>query len=258
MAEENGTRPPIAVEGADGVLSSILGTLLQAFQCARDVEEDCWDFAVGLASLGTPPGVAETMLRWLAARGYVEHRLETTLPSDKSRSFRSSGRFGFADTSRFVLTTSGATFARVVLADQGKLAENGRPAAPHATCPRVNDRPASSSGTRSDGSAGVEGDAQNDTPFWDPLRREFRVGNQVVKRFKLPSANQETLLMAFQEEGWPPRIDDPLPPRPNQDSKMRLHNAIKGLNRHQKCRLVRFMGDGTGEGVLWERAAPED
>ena len=58
--------------------------------------------------------------------------------------------------------------------------------------------------------------------------------------------------MAFEEESWPPRIDDPLPPSPNIDSKKRLHDTIKSLNRHQKQRCIRFMGDGRGTGVRWE------
>jgi hypothetical protein len=40
----------------------------------------------------------------------------------------------------------------------------------------------------------------------------------VVKEFKLPAPNQETILTAFQEEGWPPRIDDPLPPVPQAET----------------------------------------
>ena len=78
------------------------------------------------------------------------------------------------------------------------------------------------------------------------------MGDVLVKQFKLPSPNQETVLMAFQEEGWPPRIDDPLPPHPELDPKRRLHDTIKCLNHNQQNRLIQFHGDGTGEGVLWE------
>jgi hypothetical protein len=31
-----------------------------------------------------------------------------------------------------------------------------------------------------------------------------------------------------------------------------LHDTIKALNRKQKVCLVRFMGDGSGEGIRWE------
>jgi hypothetical protein len=74
----------------------------------------------------------------------------------------------------------------------------------------------------------------------------------VVKQFKSPAMNQETILTAFEEENWPPRIDDPLPPEPDLDPKRRLHATINSLNGRQKNPLIRFVGDGTGEGVRWE------
>jgi hypothetical protein len=58
--------------------------------------------------------------------------------------------------------------------------------------------------------------------------------------------------MAFEEEGWPPRIDDPLPPSPEIDAKSRLRYTIKSLNKRQKKQLIHFMGDGSGEGIMWE------
>ncbi len=93
------------------------------------------------------------------------------------------------------------------------------------------------------------------TPHWNAERHELKVNRQLVKRFRWPACNQETVLMAFEEEGWPDRIDDPLPPQPEQDSKRRLHDTIKCLNRNQINQALRFHGDGTGEGVLWELVA---
>jgi hypothetical protein len=97
-----------------------------------------------------------------------------------------------------------------------------------------------------------DGDDATQRPKWDQQRRQLRVGAGVVKEFKLPSPNQETVLMAFEEEGWPPRIDDPLSPLPHLDPRRRLHDTIKALNRKQKRDLIRFMGDGSGEGIRWE------
>src|SRR5262249_32097843 len=57
-------------------------------------------------------------------------------------------------------------------------------------------------------------------------------------------------------EGWPPRIDDPLPPQRERDPKQHLHMTIQNLNRHHKHRLIRFAGDGNGRGVRWEFHAP--
>ena len=78
------------------------------------------------------------------------------------------------------------------------------------------------------------------------------LGSQIVKRFTRPSPNQEKILATFEEEGWPERIDDPLPQANGIDPKRRLHDSIKWLNRNQATRLLKFSGDGSGEGVRWQ------
>jgi hypothetical protein len=89
-------------------------------------------------------------------------------------------------------------------------------------------------------------------PHWDRDGRVLSVDGRTVKRFRVPSRNQEAVLAAFEEEGWPPRIDDPLPFRAGLDAKYRLHFTIRRLNHGGKEQLIRFFGDGTGEGVCWE------
>jgi len=91
-----------------------------------------------------------------------------------------------------------------------------------------------------------------EVPCWDSVRRQLVFQSAIVKCFRWPAANQETVLAAFEEDRWPPRIDDPLPPQPGQSTKRRLSDTIKCLNRHQSSHLLRFHGDGTGEGVLWQ------
>lgn len=98
------------------------------------------------------------------------------------------------------------------------------------------------------------GDDLMAAPCWDPQLRELRVGHVLVKRFRQPSTNQERILLAFEEEGWPPRIDDPLPPDPQHDTKQRLRTTLKSLNRNEQHGLIRFHSDGTGQGVLWDLA----
>ena len=92
-------------------------------------------------------------------------------------------------------------------------------------------------------------------PRWDPARRELWLGDFLIKRFRQPSPNQERILAVFQEEGWPPSIDDPLPYQADQDSKRRLHDTIHNLNRCQRNCLIHFSGDGTGERILWRLLA---
>jgi len=89
-------------------------------------------------------------------------------------------------------------------------------------------------------------------PRWNAGARILRFKGTVVKRFTKPANNQEHVLMAFEEEGWPEHIDDPIPPHGDIDPKRCLHGTIARLNQHQERRLIRFSGDGRGEGVRWE------
>jgi hypothetical protein len=157
-------------------------------------------------------GLSASDLRWLACKGYVAHAAETTRPGKDRRSFHHNGLLTLADRSCFVLTEAGAA---VVTADRPTLAT--------AT-----------------------------VPHWDGDRRELWVGHALVKRFRVPAENQELVLASFEEEGWPARIDDPLPPQSDLNPKRRLAEAINRLNHNQKTRLLRFHGDGSGRGVCWE------
>ena len=68
----------------------------------------------------------------------------------------------------------------------------------------------------------------------------------------MPAMNQEIVLAVFEEEGWPPRIDDPLPWKSDIDPQRRLHDTINSLNRRQRQRLVHFSADGLAQGIRWE------
>lgn len=59
-------------------------------------------------------------------------------------------------------------------------------------------------------------------------------------------------LEAFQLEGWPEWIADPLP-RGEVDALERLYNTVKRLNRHF-ADLVHFSCDGHGAGIRWRAA----
>jgi hypothetical protein len=93
-------------------------------------------------------------------------------------------------------------------------------------------------------------------PVWDARRRELRWDGKLVKRFRTPASCQECILAAFEEDGWPPQIDDPLPPGGTQTPQDRLHDAVRALNGHQLDARIHFFRDGTGQGICWEPAAP--
>jgi hypothetical protein len=88
-------------------------------------------------------------------------------------------------------------------------------------------------------------------PHWDGEKRLLLWQERIVKCFRVPAANQELILAALEEEGWPDSIDDPLPVAHAINPKIRLHDTIKGLNRNQTHGLLRFVGDGTGRRVGW-------
>jgi hypothetical protein len=101
-------------------------------------------------------------------------------------------------------------------------------------------------------------------PRYHRQGRAFVWGRHVLKRFRQPSRNQERVLLAAEELGWPAWFDDPLPPGRGRNPKVRLHDTIKCLNRHQRPPVIRFLGDGSGRRVGWElrysspRASPAD
>jgi hypothetical protein len=62
-----------------------------------------------------------------------------------------------------------------------------------------------------------------------------------------PKSNIVQILAAFEEEKWPRRIDDPL-------SQGKLRESIRSLNTGIADSTIRFVADGTGEGIRWETA----
>jgi hypothetical protein len=87
-------------------------------------------------------------------------------------------------------------------------------------------------------------------PHWDTDRGELCYRGVVVKKFRQPAPNARTVLSAFQEQGWPPRIDDPLPQgRGSVVPRQRLADTLRILNSNLAG--LSFALDGTGEGVIW-------
>jgi hypothetical protein len=207
-----------------------LGVLLRASTYADLVSAEAAEFAVEIQQL-RDVGFSEPDFRWMISQSYVTHLIEVTLPNDSTRMFRDAG-VTFDSTSCFYLTPKGEELAVDLL---GNGLKQRRPEW------HVNDRKAE-----------PEIEPRCELPRWDTDRQELWFHGLLVKRFRLPSLNQVTILAAFEEEGWPARIDDPLPPKPAQDSRRRLHDTVRNLNRSQRNHLLRFSGDGTGLGVLWE------
>jgi hypothetical protein len=224
-----------------------ISRLLKASNYAGDTGRSPWEFAVTIGELRRD-GVAENELRWLVCRGYIEHADEV-MTTGNERAFNRHVSLRFGKRSAFVITSAGVAFSCEFL--KGFTHSEGRDVIDTSS----SDADLQHAQVQQAANLGLNG---NTYPKWDRDRRELRIGGKLVKVFKLPSPMQEAILMAFEEEHWPPRIDDPLPNHPDHLPKRRLHDTIKSLNRNQKNSLIRFMGDGTGEGIRWEQVPARD
>jgi len=225
-----------------------IALLGHAYTCAQNTGVNLWDFALEIDRLYAA-GLTINDLRWLVAKGFVEHGQESSVYGTPHRSFRPGGGFFFEHTTCVVLTPSGAAFADHFLKEPVVSPQATQPietaslgggkTAAHENGPQAAHDPNRSTG------AGFR-------PHWNSTRRELSLNGKVVKRFRVPAPNQELILSAFEEEGWPEHIDDPLPVRGGVDPHTRLHDAVNRLNRHQTNRLLRFHGNGNGNGLFWE------
>lgn len=223
----------LSVETPGEKIRPALRLLVEARDYARDTGCDAWQFAVEIDTLQAA-GLTPNDIRWLLRKRYIEHARETTTAAAVTRQFHRLDSHGFCKRSCFTLTDAGLAFAH-------ETAEEN-PAS--ADLPEASPRPSHD---------GCDCPAR---PHWDAELREFTVDGRLVKRFKSPAPNQIAILSAFEEDGWPRHIDDPLPRNgnPETDPKRRLNDTVKSLNRHHNARVIHFSTDGTGEGVKWEWA----
>lgn len=191
--------------------------LLNAKAFALDTGVDVWQFAIELRTL-LDNGVSRSALRWMVSSGLLDHARETTRSTARSRSFQANSCLKFREDSCFIVTELGK----------------------------------SQLGCHYPSAEGAGEQRNVIKPVWDPQMRELWYGDTLVKRFRRPASNQEAVLSTFQEESWSSRVDDPLPQQTGHDPKRRLHDTINALNRNQKKNVIRFFGDGTGEGICWE------
>ena len=205
-----------------------IAELVEAHDYARDADCDPWQFAVEISRL-QELGLTYSDLRWLVERA-TRSMHEVTRSADPDRKFARGINTRFSPDTRFLLT------------DAGRCLAGGNPSEP--TLIRLTPQPGSM--TPAPAVSGTP-----DAPKWNSNVGVLSFARGSSSVFLAPARNQEIILSAFEEEGWPPRIDDPLPPSRNVEPKRRLHDTIKWLNRDQEARVLAFLGDGTGEGVRW-------
>ena len=204
----------------------ILGRLVEASNYANDCDRNRWDFAVSL-SFFSGKGVSQSAMRWLVCQRYIEHRYEVTVNEGEKRIFCEAPDTVLTDKSCFVVSESGR-----------EVFEHLK----HESLREVSNQVSGKSERQAE---------EKILPNWCSITRVLKLDGHVVKHFKWPAPNQELLINAFAEQGWPERLDDPLPPS-DVCPKRRLHDTIKCLNRNQVNKLIKFRGDGSAQGARWE------
>jgi hypothetical protein len=230
-----------ALKDADGgdPLIIALGMLLCAYRCAVGSRSSRWQFAIELEEFQNA-GIMKNELRWLLASGLALHAKEVFDPNGNCRKFSRLAKHSLPLGTCLVLSDNGVAELMKCISSEQQPSFNGKAVSLLSHVLTV-------------GQSSEQGNVNRHiSPQWDEVRKELRLGGLIVKQFRSPAPNQETILGSFQEELWPARIDDPLPPAAEQDSRRRLSDSIKYLNRSQLNVLIRFRGDGTGKGVLWE------
>jgi hypothetical protein len=260
MAADTAQAPEKLLSALAPQVRNGLHELLSAFDYAHDLDSSLWEFAVEISRLFAL-GVTTSDLRWLIKRGYLSHAREITSPHDTERRFDSQVKsLAFFDNTCFVLTPAGLTLAGRPPEEEKRIflkmpcdadrQQSGKPEVPSPALVGYDQAHSTASTAPVLLPYGPRPEATV-RPNWDRETRRFVVGEQLVKHFRVPSPNQAAVLDAFQEEGWPRWVDDPLSPLPDQEPKRRLRDTIKCLNQHQVSRAIRFHGDGTGQRVSW-------
>jgi len=96
-------------------------------------------------------------------------------------------------------------------------------------------------------------------PRYDETLREFCVDGKRLHRFGGKAGNEVAILTAFQADGWPRAVTNPLG-RPPDKSRRLYENALKSavcrLNRCQEPWLIRFRSQPCKGIVTWEWHRP--
>ena len=227
-----------------------LALLLEAYQAARAVNQAPLDFALALWEL-RDAGLTTIGLRWLHCQGCLQiHR--HPVPRGPRSPSASSTRLPITRHSAFALTRTGAESVKALLHLDPALTPIPEGATPLAAAHTSATAPGLAGGTEGEGGATPLAAAHTSAiPHFDSDRRELTFRGLLVKRYREPAPNQERILEEFEEQRWPPCIQNPLRARPDQVPAQQFHDTLRRLNQ-QEHRLLRFRGDGTGTGILWE------
>ena len=202
---------------------ALLLWLYSQHQLAQLAGSSIWQYALELPRL-RQRSVTDRLLQTLLERGLIEHRVETTAPGAKRRTFRRAAGPPWQERSCFVLTPAGIAFTMKTMCSKTSESMQTSRAGEQKPIPRF--------------------DASTGELWYDGTR---------LKRFPFRNTNTVFLLSAFELFGWTEDpVDNPLPGRTEEPiHARRLHQAIRHLN----CGLkrIRFEVLRGGRQVRWLR-----
>ncbi len=163
MASERKIRPATRRADADPLRqrSAAVAELAAAWDSARDMKSDPWDFAVEIGDLLTL-GIGKSALRWLVKRSCAEHAREVTRPADAARRFQPELSLAFTRRTCFILTGAGRSALAAAWPVPALRLHHGSLGTPAVAVPM---------------------------PHWDRWTRTLYLGDRIVKRFRVPAGN---------------------------------------------------------------------
>ncbi len=206
-----------------------LNLLLESQHLANTAAGERWTFAVELPYL-LAAGSNVSVLRWLANVGWVEHRVETTLPGSKQRRFQICSWFSLSAKSCFILTDKALASAAVWSERHKRLTE-----------------------IQGEGEKSV-GEAKRpiEKPRWESGPGRLWARSLLLHEFPHQASSVRLFLTACQEDDWDEWIESPFPPSATGDEQRRLRDTVNRLNHCQSLRLLRFRVQNRGDAASWE------
>ncbi len=135
---------------------SIQGALVLLFggyRCAEILQRSSWEFSCDVLRL-RGLGVTDEVLSELIAKGYVLHQPESLEPKGRWHQRQRKVPATWPSESCFVLSSAGATVALQLAREGGSTSTDGQPTRPGRETPQ-----------------------KDETPEWEPARRELRYLN---------------------------------------------------------------------------------
>ena len=87
-------------------------------------------------------------------------------------------------------------------------------------------------------------------PVWDG-ERELRYKGVLVKLYEREAPEQQRVLAAFEEQGWPALIENPRQHLDGDNLKAQLKSLVNNMNCGMQRPLIEFLSRDAGHMVAW-------